>query len=158
MALLCGNCRRVLPGGVSTCPTCGGQSFYCGDCRQWLPPGTAACSCSRAVLVSSCPSGLQERSAPSDHSLAISVTPVAPVVLERRSAGRFGVEAEVTVPAGDVAILNELGALVAVLHQVAGRLGQLSVGSDHTRKLMRDMRVLAADAIEEIEMRQGPVG
>jgi hypothetical protein len=66
--------------------------------------------------------------------------------------------AEVTAPAGDVAALNALGALVPVLHQVAAGLGQMSVHSDHTRKLMRDMRVLAADALEEIEMRLGTVG
>lgn len=85
-------------------------------------------------------------------SLAV---PVVPRVPERYSAGRFGVEAEVTIPQRDVAIMNELGSLVPVLHTMAAHLAQFTGHTEHTRKLIRDLRVLAADAQEEIEMRRG---
>jgi hypothetical protein len=127
--------------------------IYCGDCRQWLSPGEISCgNCARAELVPARPAGAEVL------SMVPLALPVVPPVLERYSAGRFGVDAQVTVPAGDVAALNELAALVTVLHQVASHVGQLRVSSDHTRKLMRDMRVLAADAQEEIEMRRGSGG
>ena len=155
MALLCASCSRVLPGGESACPSCGGVQIYCGDCRQWLSPGEASCAnCSRAELVPVRPVGGDVSSLP----MVPVALPVVPPVVERYSAGRFGVDAQVTMPAGDVAALNELAALVTVLHQVASHVGQLRIPSDHTRKLMRDMRVLAADAQEEIEMRRGSGG
>lgn len=150
MALLCASCGRVLPGGESSCPSCGGVQIYCGDCRQWLSPGEASCgNCARAELVPARQAGTEVL------PMVPLALPVVPPVVERYSAGRFGVDAQVTMPAGDVAALNELAALVTVLHQVASHVGQLRIPSDHTRKLMRDMRVLAADAQEEIEMRRG---
>jgi len=39
---------------------------------------------------------------------------------------------------------------------MAGRLNQFAGLTEHTRKLIRDMRVLACDAQEEVEMRRGP--
>ena len=52
--------------------------------------------------------------------------------------------------------MNDLGRLVEVLHAVAGRATQFTGLTDHTRKMIRDMRVLATDVQEEIEMRRGP--
>ena len=81
-----------------------------------------------------------------------------PLVREEYRAGRFGVAAEVRIPAGDVSIMNELGKLVELLHAMAARATQFGIPSDHTRKLVRDMRILATDVQEEIELRLGPRG
>ena len=82
---------------------------------------------------------------------------MAPVVPELYQAGRHGVKAEVAIPPRDAAIMNELLQLVQLLHGMAARLNQFQGLSEHTRKLIRDIRVLACDAQEEVEMRRGPI-
>jgi hypothetical protein len=86
------------------------------------------------------------------------VSPRVATVVERYNAGRYGVRAEVRIPAGDVAIMNDLGAMVAVLHTMAARLNGFVGHTEHTRKLIRDMRILATDIQDEIETRRGPQG
>jgi len=82
----------------------------------------------------------------------------AQLVPEKYTAGKFGVSSEVRLPAGDVSVMNELGKLVELLHAMAARSNQFAITSDHTRKLIRDMRILATDVQEEIELRCGPQG
>jgi hypothetical protein len=77
-------------------------------------------------------------------------------VPEQYDAGRYGVSAQVTIPAGDAALMNELGSMVGALHVMASRLNGFTGLTDHTRKLIRDMRLLATDAQEEVELRRGP--
>ena len=92
---------------------------------------------------------------------AIATIPAAArssMIPETYRAGKFGVEADVRVPAGDVSIMNELGKLVELLHAMAARSNQFGITSEHTRKLIRDMRILATDVQEEIELRRGPSG
>lgn len=86
----------------------------------------------------------------------VQVVPVVPVVRARYEGGSHGVRAEVTVPEGDVEIMNQLGSLVSLLHVLAARVAKFGIMTDHTRKLVRDMRILATDAQEEVEMRRGP--
>jgi hypothetical protein len=73
-------------------------------------------------------------------------------------AGRYGVDAEVSVPPGDAAIMTEMLQLVQLLHAMAARANQFRGANDHTRKIIRDMRTLANDLQEEVELRRGPVG
>ena len=73
-------------------------------------------------------------------------------------AGRYGVDAEVNVPPGDAAIMTEMLQLVQLLHAMAARANQFRGANDHTRKVIRDMRTLANDLQEEVELRRGPVG
>jgi hypothetical protein len=84
------------------------------------------------------------------------LVPTSPAVVERYQAGRLGVEAEVVIPAGDVDIMNDLLTLVQVLHKVAAKATRFVGHTDHTRKMIRDMRVLATDIQEEVETRRGP--
>jgi hypothetical protein len=123
-------CGQGLPTGGSTCPTCEVRAVAVVD----LPDPAA-----RAVA--SIPAAA--RAAP---------------IAEIYQAGRYGVKAEVSRPPGDVAILNELGRLVELLHAMAARANQFVGQSEHTIKMRRDMRVLATDIQEEIELRTGPRG
>jgi hypothetical protein len=123
-------CGNYLPTGCSDCPTCSVQAVAVVD----LPDPAA-----RAVA--SVPAAARSQ-----------------LVAERYQAGRYGVKAEVSRPPGDVAILNELGKLVELLHAMAARANQFVGQSDHTIKMRRDMRLLATDIQEEIELRTGPRG
>ena len=73
---------------------------------------------------------------------------------ETYSAGRFGVEAQVTIPQVDVETMNLMGQLVVVLHTVAEKMNHLA-HSESLRRLIKNCRVLAADVQEEIEIRRG---
>ena len=154
MELYCPQCRCRLPSGCSSCPSCGGVCLACCGCNRFLPEGTVACpTCAATELVAVEP--------PTGAARAVAAIPAAArsqQVAERYRAGRYGVEAEVTRPAGDVAILNELGKLVELLHAMAARANQFVGQSEHTVKMRRDMRVLATDIQEEIELRTGPRG
>ena len=171
MSLYCANCNRgrlgqaaPLSQGELCCPRCGRSDYLaCDVCGGLLPIGMP--SCPRCMEVppprsEMLPEGvLQPRSEVAVVMPALPVlpalVPVVPRVPERYSGGRFGVEAEVTVPAGDAARMNELGQLVSLLHVLASRCAQFGLLTDHTRKLIRDMRILATDAQEEIEIRRG---
>jgi len=157
VSILCSSCARVVP-GTSTCPWCGSSLLFCGDCRHVLTPGSSCCSNCTSVVVpnTSEPTSLEVPPLPDLPAASSLVVPVVPAVVERYSGGRHGVEAEVTIPARDVETMNELAQLVPLLHLVAGHMTNFTGLTDHTRKLVRDMRVLAADAQEEIEMRRGP--
>jgi hypothetical protein len=89
---------------------------------------------------------------------AVVLSPRVERVVGRYEAGRHGVKAEVRIPPGDVAFMNDLGAMVAVLHTMAARLNGFVGHTQHTRELIRSMRVLATDIQEEIETRRGPQG
>lgn len=153
----CTNCQAgqgaaaLLPEGTRACPVCGmGEFLCCATCNQLIDMGTGRCiSCAQTSMVAA-PRARAARPA------ALTVMPVAPRVVEQYSAGRYGVEATVTMPAIDVEILNELGGLVALLHQMASKCNQFTGLSEHTRSVIRSMRILATDVQEEIENRLGP--
>jgi len=133
---VCGKCGQLVSRGAAGCPRCASEE--------------AAVS---AVVVRTSPTGVVRL--PDLPPLPVLV-PAAPVVVERYQAGKLGVEAEVTIPAGDVDIMNDLLALVQVLHRVAAKATRFVGHTDHTRKMIRDMRVLATDIQEEVETRRGP--
>jgi hypothetical protein len=156
VSIFCSSCGRVVP-GKSSCPSCGTTLLFCGDCRHYLTPGSSSCSNCMTAMAPSAPQPTSLEAPPLPDLPATSlVVPVVPAVVERYSGGRHGVEAEVTIPARDVEVMNELAQLVPLLHLVAGHMTNFTGLTDHTRKLIREMRVLAADAQEEIEMRRGP--
>jgi hypothetical protein len=82
--------------------------------------------------------------------------PVSKAVPEVYRGGKFGVEAVVTMAGVDAAVLTELLQFAAMLHAMASRTGQLAGHSDHTRKIIREMRNLATEIQEEVETRRGP--
>jgi hypothetical protein len=163
LSLYCGRCfpspRHTggIPAGQAACQRCGSSDYLrCTTCDQ-LVDGDV--DCPRCAPETHLARGREPEvvglSLPELPGTSLAVPVVRPVV-ERYDAGRFGIKAEVTIPAGDVNRMNELGQLVSLLHVVAGHLAQFTGLTDHTRKLIRDMRVLATDAQEEIEMRRGP--
>ena len=164
MSIYCLPCLTVLPEGASACPKCGGVSFSCLACHAPLRVGEKSCQqCGRQarseiVRTDRDPGNVDHQ----DGALrAIATVPKAAratLVPEVYRAGKFGVEAEVRMVPGDVAVLNELGKLVELLHAMASRSTQFAGLTDHTRKMIRDMRILATDVQEEIEMRRGPQG
>jgi len=144
-----------------SCPSCASVDGVCSGCGQLIPKGITECPrCasvgpSAAVVVRETSSRGEVVRLPDLPPLPVLV-PTAPPVVERYQAGRLGVEAEVTIPAGDVDIMNDLLTLVGVLHKVAAKATRFVGHTDHTRKMIRDMRVLATDIQEEVETRRGP--
>lgn len=158
MSLYCVPCSQhagqlqLVPAGQSNCGRCGGYSLACVTCRRAVAPGACACTCGERALAST-----RELRPPPLPSLS-TVLPVVNVIPEVYGGGGHGVEAEVFLPPGDAAILNELLAMVGMLHAVASRITQLAGMSDHTRQVVRDMRNLATLCQEELEMRAGTRG
>jgi len=161
MALYCPTCVAYVSPGTSECHKCGTSTLCCSECRTYRPVGSTRCDCSSgastlpvSTIVRAEVVGSMEL-VPAQAGVGF-VPDVVPVP-ERYDAGRYGIEAVVTIPAVDVAIMNELGKLVQLLHAMATRLNQFTGMTDRTRKLIRDMRVLATDVQEEIESRRGPL-
>ena len=164
MSLYCPQCVAYVPTGASECPKCGIMVLCCSECRNYTSPGVTSypdCSKPVALKVEVVKSSPGTGAVPAELVVARPVVggfvPAVALVPERYDAGRYGIEATVTIPAVDVAIMNELGQLVQLLHGMASRLNQFTGMTERTRKLIRDMRVLATDVQEEIESRRGPV-
>jgi hypothetical protein len=167
VSLYCGYCYLSatqtggLPEGDVSCRTCARSDYLrCASCEHPVPAGLDSCPrCPPVELEPVKPTsrfvGEMMPLLPQLERGSLTI-PVMPKVVERYSAGRFGISAEVTIPAGDVERMNALGAMVTALHHLAGQLNGFTLLTDHTRKLIRDMRILATDAQEEIEMRRGP--
>jgi RNA polymerase subunit RPABC4/transcription elongation factor Spt4 len=155
--IYCIPCRQTLFPGQSSCQHCGGTKLACLDCHRDLPAGRSTCPHCSTDLVTVDFDTLVSRD-PAHEALATIPAAVAhaSLVPEVYQGGRHGVSAEVQIPPRDAAIMNELLQLVQLLHGMAGRLNQFAGLTEHTRKLIRDMRVLACDAQEEVEMRRGP--
>lgn len=163
----CVPCRQTLYPGRSSCDKCGGSNLACLDCHGEIPRGGSSCpQCSKDFVAADFEAlvpavrieGATGTMDPAYQALATIPSAVAhaPAVPEVYQGGRHGVKAEVQIPPRDVAIMNELLQLCQLLHGMAGRLNQFAGLTEHTRKLIRDMRVLACDAQEEVEMRRGP--
>jgi len=150
VTLACTACRYVPPTPCDGyCPRCGSQNLYCTTCGSVQPQGASDCESCRSKSVAVLPPGGR---------LAASPALAVPRVSEVYAAGRYGVTATVTMPAGDVEILNELATLAELLSVMATKAGSGFRGyTEHTRKMVRDMRILAADIQEEIEQRRGPL-
>jgi hypothetical protein len=146
LGTVCARCAEPMPDDGGCCPRCGGTRVYCTMCASVQDTGATQCERCRRQLVAVVP-----------REVAVPRTAPVPVVREVYAAGRYGVSAVVTMPAGDVEILNELGRLAELLGAMATKTGTGLRGyTDHTRKVVRDMRALAADIQEEIELRRGP--
>jgi hypothetical protein len=142
---------------MSSCQKCGGSNLACFDCHREIPAGGSTCTHCSTDLVTVDFETIVSRD-PAREALATIPSAIAhaSLVPEVYQGGRHGVEAVVQIPPKDAAIMNELLQLVQLLHGMAGRLNQFAGLSEHTRKLIRDMRGLACDAQEEVEMRRGP--
>jgi hypothetical protein len=161
MSLYCPGCRIVASTDSNICAQCGAQFLCCSQCGANAPKGAFDCpTCTSKELsrsnVASIPAELVPDLPPIGGHMVVS--PRVATVVERYDAGRHGVNAEVRIPAGDVAIMNDLGAMVAVLHTMAARLNGFVGHTEHTRQLIRSMRILATDIQDEIETRRGPQG
>lgn len=159
MSLYCVPCSAslgrlsLIPSGQYHCGRCGGYSLACSNCRRSTASGSSTCSyCDEKALATT--RNLRPPSLPN----LPAVLPVVSVIPDVYGGGSHGVEAEIFLPPGDAAILNELLAMVGMLHATASRLTQLAGMSDHTRQVVRDMRGLANLAQEELEMRAGTRG
>jgi|SRR5271157_3266768 len=144
MSLFCSICKNDVPEGFGQCLACKAgfaPQLACSTCKRLVPRGVATCSgCDRAsrslatLPAQSAPS--QALTLPTLPTLAGVVAPLtAPPVLpglpahvglssipEIYSAGRFGVSADVQVPALDVSIMNDMNKVVVVAHTVAARI------------------------------------
>jgi RNA polymerase subunit RPABC4/transcription elongation factor Spt4 len=165
VSLYCPNCRVLVPEGSSSCRRCFPQDLACTQCNRMLPEGSTRCPACSAAVVPSRPEPVSTVTATSiDPSVlrALAEIPHAvshmPAVPEVYQAGRHGVKAEVTIPAGDAQIMNELLQFVQILHGMAGRVNQFRGHTDQTRAIIKGMRTLATDIQEEIERRRGPQG
>jgi len=150
VSLACTACQYVSPTSCDgCCPRCRSRSLYCTTCGSVQPQGSVDCAACRSRDVTVLPPGGR---------LAASPALAVPRVSEVYAAGRYGVTATVMMPAGDVEILNELATLAELLSAMATKAGSGLRGyTEHTRKMVRDMRILAADIQEEIEQRRGPL-
>ena len=173
MSVYCLPCLTILPEEMSACPKCGGMSFSCLGCHAPLRVGKKSCEqCGRTEIMRPDPvdhlqygirpDGIsQDDQRSSGARVALATVPTAAratLVPEVYQAGKFGVSAEARMVPGDVVVLNELGKLVELLHAMASRTTHFAGLTEHTRKMIRDMRILATDIQEEIEMRRGPQG
>lgn len=166
MSLYCVLCRQELVAGATTCHLCGKSQLACMRCHEQSLLGQSECrycdvrTTSIASRVSPSPTVPVDVSDDVVQALAEVPDPVRSlgrtVVPEVYKDGRYGVEAEVKIPPRDAEIMTELIRLVPLLHGMAGRLNQFQGHTEHTRKLIRDMRQLACDAQEEVELRRGP--
>ena len=153
MSRYCSTCRKIVADGNQSCGSCGNIRLICTVCKSQVDPRSTLCLvCAQSALVQF------EQNAAQRAVVAVPFAARAGVVMERYQAGRLGVDAEVQIPPGDVAIMNELGKLVELLHAMAARVNQFVGMTDHTRKIARDMRHLATDVQEEVELRRGPLG
>jgi|WetSurMetagenome_2_1015567.scaffolds.fasta_scaffold02470_12 hypothetical protein len=154
----CENCDFILSTCSSGCPKCGCQLCYyvCEGCRRssYAPEcSTPGCSGSALVMVLPDPEPLSK---PPGIVVVPSALRSPLVVRESYSAGEFGVSAEVRMVPGDVEVLNDLAKLESLLQTMAVRTNQLVGHTEHTRKIVKEMRTLAVEVREEIELRCGP--
>jgi len=170
MILYCSVCHRPVPPGLNQCQHCKsgfGAQLACCTCNRLVARGAATCfECDREISMQA-----RQRSGPGPEPESVDVSlvtlPAAPPALpglpshvkaitisETYSAGRFGVQSQVTIPQVDVETMNLMGQLVVVLHTVAEKMNQLA-HSESLRRLIKNCRVLAADVQEEIEIRRG---
>lgn len=144
MGLFCSICKNVVPEGFGQCLACKAgfaPQLACEVCRRLVPRGAVACdACARsargAALVPTSPVSSPLQSLPGLPALVgISAPALAPPALpglpahvglsqvqEVVNAGRFGVEATVHIPPGDVAIMNDMCKVVVIAHTVASRI------------------------------------
>jgi hypothetical protein len=161
VSLYCVPCRQELVVGARACHLCGGCNLACMTCHTPILVGETGCSyCDRREIVRQSPSVPVDVSEDVAQALASVPTPVrslgTAVVSEVYKAGRYGVEAVVKIPPRDAEIMTELCRLVPLLHGMAARLNQFQGHTEHTRALIRDLRKVACDAQEEVELRRGP--
>jgi hypothetical protein len=77
-------------------------------------------------------------------------------VSDRYSAGRYGVDAEVQIPAGDAELMSLMLRAAALLQELGTRMNGFQGHLELTRANIRSCRSLAIDLQEEVEIRRGP--
>jgi hypothetical protein len=172
MGLYCTTCCNVVPNGFGQCLACKAghvPQLACATCRRTVQRGATTCPyCDDRSALARQPVDLprfEETSAVVGFVAPLAAPPALPglpphvsslAIPESYSAGKFGVTATVRIPPQDVEIMNQLGQLVVLLHTMAQRMNSFQGHSEHTRTLIRAMRVLATDVQDEIETRTGP--
>lgn len=150
----CDNCYKVLASVDQGCRSCGCQTCYyqCEVCRATTyEPDCPTPGCSGKVDLVAVVGPM-----PRSQEVAVPMPRSPLVVRETYASGSFGVTAEVHMHPGDVEVLNDLGKLETLLHAVAAKTNCLQGHTDHTRLIIKEMRALALEVREEIELRCGP--
>lgn len=171
MSLYCGNCRRPIGTDEAGCWYCRSRglpdAILCDVCGGAVPAGQINCfRCVSGSLAIRGRSGiaLVGGSDASGAAAAPPPLPGLPAVIRATSvpevyqAGRYGVSAQVSIPSGDVEIMNLMGQVVVILHTLAEKMNHFQGHMDSTRQCIKGCRNLATDLQDEIEKRRGPQG
>lgn len=154
MSLYCTICRYPVPDGFNSCTNCRNgfiPQLACSSCNQVLPRGSVSCFRCRTgrpkdgtVDLAVVPSddGMQSI-VPRPPSFFVQNLQSAPPVLpglpahvnampalpERYRVARHGVVADIRTPAGDIENMQLMGQVVVILHTLAAKMGEFSVGT-----------------------------
>lgn len=182
--LYCKSCNYVVDTGRNACLNCNNgfvSSLVCGTCYKDVPRGRSSCAtCHRVSVPLDVPRGYSEQGPPNVQiavlpfveqeaprpprpptgALAIPGLPAGLMVpvQDAYSHGRFGAEAEVKLNGRDADILTKMKQTGALLHALAQEMNGLQGHMQSTRALIRACRTMAADLLEEVEVRLGPQG
>ena len=154
MSLYCTICRHPVPENFNSCTNCRNgfiPQLACASCNQVLPRGSASCFRCRTgrpkpesvdLAVIPLDDGMQSI-APRPPSLFVQNLPAAPPVLpglpahvsampaipERYRVARHGVVADIRTPAGDIENMQFMGQTVVILHTLAAKMSEFSIGT-----------------------------
>ena len=150
MSLYCTVCRYPVPEGINQCTNCRNgfvPQLACADCNRPVQRGSTSCFQCRsrqrpavADLYSQIPD--MQSLVPQPPTFAIQGLPAAPPVLpglpthvnampmlpERYTVRRFGVEVHIRTPSGDIEIMQIMGQTVVILHTMASKMGEFLAG------------------------------
>ena len=169
MSLYCTVCRYPVPEGINQCTNCRNgfvPQLACSDCNHLVQRGSTSCFQCRsrhpsiADLSSSQIPGMQSL-VPQPPSFAIQGLPSAPPVLpglpahvnampmlpERYTVRRFGVEAVIRTPSGDIEIMQIMGQTVVILHTMAAKMGEFLSGPKSPEAVSEIMQLMGQTVV-----------
>lgn len=169
MSLYCTICRHLVPEGINQCTNCRNgfvPQLACADCNRPVQRGSTTCFQCRsrqtpaALERSSQIPGMQSL-VPQPPSFAIQGLPAAPPVLpglpthvnampmlpERYTVRRFGVEAVIRTPSGDIEIMQIMGQTVVILHTLASKMGEFLAGSKFPEAVSEITQLMAQTVV-----------
>ena len=154
MSLYCTVCRYPVPEGVNQCTNCRNgfiPQLACAGCNRPVARGSSSCFQCRAGrprseivdLETVPPGGGMGSIVPRPPAFYIQNLPSAPPVLpglpahvnampalpERYRVARHGVVADIRTPAGDIENMQAMGQAVVILHTLAARMSEFSIGT-----------------------------
>lgn len=169
-SLRCQLCRKDVPQGFACCPYCNvgyAAPLACTSCGAVLQAGSTSCfRCDRPPapvpqqLVPAAPAAqvqFPSALAPASGSVVVAY-PLPRPVEETYLAGRHGVDSVVSIPAGDVEVMNLMCQGATLLRMLADKMNQFRGHMALTRENIKSCRRLADDLQEEVEVRRGPRG